>query len=522
MAVRERPTPGSGQGPVMIVVCVALATVVAAMASLNVALPGIARGTRASQTQLAWVVDAYSLIFASLLLPAGAIGDRYGRRRALLVGLVVFGLGSAAAMTVSTANALILLRGVLGLGAALVMPATLSTITTTFPEAQRPRAVATWAGVAGGSAVIGLLATGLLLEVFSWRSLFGLNVVLAAAAIAGTLRFVPESADRHVPRLDVVGALLAVAGLVTLVYSVIEAPNAGWLSGRTAGGIAAGLGVLGGLVAWELRQAHPLLDPRLFRNRAFAAGTLSILAQFFAFFGFIFVLLQYLQLVRGDSALFAAVSMLPMAAAMMSVARRTPRLAARVGARNVCVGGLVLIATGLVVLSRLEATSSYWLIVGGLLPLGAGMGAAMAPATTAITEALPAAKQGIGSAMNDLARELGGALGIAVVGSVLAASYRGHLDLSGQPPALAEQARSSLAVASRLGGAVQAQAQDAFVSGLRAALLCAAAAAVLAAAGVAALLANHGLPASRPLDPPGTARTSEDPRTSTELRRTTT
>ncbi|MEX5633113.1 MFS transporter [Parafrankia sp. FMc2] len=537
MAVRERSgTSGPGQGPVMVVVCVALATVVAAMASLNVALPDIARSTRASQTQLAWVVDAYSLIFSSLLLPAGALGDRYGRRRALLIGLAVFGTGSVVAMTVSTAGALIVLRGVLGLGAALVMPATLSTITATFPEAQRPRAVATWAAVAGGSAVIGLLATGLLLEAFSWRSLFALNVVLAAAAIAGTLRFVPESADRHAPRLDAVGAIVAVVGLVALVYSVIEAPNAGWLSARTLGGIAAGLGVLGGFVAWELRQAHPLLDPRLFRHRAFSAGTLSILVQFFAFFGFIFVVLQYLQLVRGDSALLAAVSMLPMAAAMMPVARQTPRLAAHLGARNVCVAGLVLIATGLVMLSRVDATSSYWLIVAGLVPLGAGMGAAMAPATTAITEALPASKQGVGSAVNDLARELGGALGIAVIGSVLAASYRSSLDLPGQPSALAEQARSSLAVASHLGGAVQAHAQDAFVSGMRTALLCAAVAVTLAAAGVAALLRNHGIPASpaSPASPsspasevseaspvPGAPGAPADARTSDELQPTT-
>ncbi|HEV3294213.1 MAG TPA: MFS transporter, partial [Streptosporangiaceae bacterium] len=220
-------------GAVTAVVCVALATVVAAMASLNVALPEIARSTHATQTQLAWIIDAYSLVFAAMLLPAGAIGDRYGRRLALLAGLSVFGAGSAVAMTAHSATELIALRAVLGLGAALVMPATLSTITGTFASEQRTRAVSVWAAVAGGSAVLGLLTSGLVLEVWSWPSVFGLNVVLAAVALAGTLRFVPESADPHAPRLDVSGAVLVVIGMVALVYSIIEAPSHGWLSERT-------------------------------------------------------------------------------------------------------------------------------------------------------------------------------------------------------------------------------------------------------------------------------------------------
>src|SRR5579863_10692218 len=215
-------------GVVTAVVCLALATVVAAMSSLNVALPGVARATHASQTQLAWVIDAYSLVFASLLLPAGAIGDRYGRRRALIAGLAVFGGASAVAMTAHSAAELIGLRAVMGLGAALVMPATLSTITGTFADEQRTRAVSVWAAVAGGAAVLGLLVSGLVLEVWSWPSVFALNVILAVVAIAGTIRFVPESADKDSPRLDLTGALLAVVGLVALVYSIIEAPSQGW------------------------------------------------------------------------------------------------------------------------------------------------------------------------------------------------------------------------------------------------------------------------------------------------------
>jgi EmrB/QacA subfamily drug resistance transporter len=478
------------QNAVMVVVCIALATVVAATASLNVALPDIARSTHASQTQLEWIIDAYSLIFAAFLLPAGAIGDRYGRRRALVVGLLIFGAGSAVAMTAHSADLLIVLRGVLGFGAALVMPATLSTITSTFPPAERTRAVSVWAGVAGGSAVLGLLASGVLLHFWTWPAVFGLNVILAGLALVGTLRVVPESADSDAPSFDVVGAVVAAVGLLVLVYSIIEAPDHGWLSADTLIGIAMAVVVLYGFVAWERRVAHPMLDPRVFRHRRLAAGSMSILIQFFAFFGFTFIALQYLQLVRGGSPIRAAVSVLPLAATMMPVTRLTPALVARLGARQVCAGGLVLVAAGLFVLAQLDATSSYWLMVAGLVPLGAGMGAAMTPATSAITDALPAAQQGVGSALNDLSRELGGALGIAVIGSILAATYRSHLSLPGVPAPVADHARASLAVAARLGGSVSAQAHTAFISGLHVALLYAAGAALLAAVGVVVLLSS--------------------------------
>ncbi len=238
MKLQKTHTDSPRHGLITAVVCLALAAVVAAMASLNVALPDIARDTHATQTELLWVIDAYSLAFAALLLPGGALGDRYGRRVALIVGLVIFGAGSAVAMTASSATELIALRAILGLGAALVMPATLSTITGTFPPAERGRAVSIWAGVAGGAAVLGLLASGLLLAGFSWRSIFGLNVVLSALALAGTLRFVPESADPDAPRLDLGGAAIAVAALVALVFSVIEAPTYGWLAPRTVVGLA--------------------------------------------------------------------------------------------------------------------------------------------------------------------------------------------------------------------------------------------------------------------------------------------
>jgi EmrB/QacA subfamily drug resistance transporter len=487
MTTTSRPTSTS---MVTAVVCVALGAVAAAMASLNVALPDLARSTQATQTQLEWVIDAYSLVFAALLLPAGALGDRFGRRRALLAGLAVFGTGSAVAMTASSADELIALRAILGLGAALVMPATLSTITGTFPAAARTRAVSVWAAVAGGSALLGLLCTGALLEAFSWRSAFAVNVALSVIAITGTLLFVPESSQPRAPRLDTVGALLAMASLTALVFSIIQAPEAGWAAARTLGGIAAGLAVLAVFAAWELRQEHPMLDLRYFRNRRLSAGSLSIFIQFFAFFGFIFVALQYLQGARGDSPLEAALSMLPMAAVMMPTARITPKLAGRLGARNVCVAGLCLLATGLAVVSRVDTASPYWLLLAGLIPLGVGMGAAMTPATAAITEGLPAEQQGVGSALNDLSREVGGALGIAVVGSIVTAVYRANLHLAGVPAGLADKARGSFALAIHAGGPVKATAATAFADGLHTGLLYAAGAALLAAIAVVALLAR--------------------------------
>ena len=488
--------PGDhGRRVVLLVTCLALATVVSAVASLNVAIPSIARDTQASQTELSWVIDAYALVFAALLLPAGALGDRWGRRKALVLGLVVFGVAAVSAMTRADAHWLIAMRAVLGIGAALVMPATLSTITSTFPAAERAKAVGTWAGVAGASAILGLLTSGLLLEVWSWRAVFGLNVVLAAVAIVGTLRVVPESADPDAAHLDCVGALISFVGLGALVYSIIEAPTNGWSSARTLTGVALGLVVLVGFVLWELGRREPLLDPRLFRHRGFAAGTLSILLQFFAFFGFIFLVLQYLQLVLGDSPLVAALSLVPMAAGMMPSARvLAPRLVARAGAGPASGLGLLLAALALLWLSRLGADASHWPLLVGLVPLGAGMGLAMTPATAAITDALPREKQGIGSAVNDLARELGGALGIAVLGSVLQSVYRSNLELGGLSGPAADQARASLASALHLGPQTAASAQLAFMEGTQTAFLVGCGVLVLAALAVALL---HPRPGAR-------------------------
>jgi Na+/melibiose symporter-like transporter len=274
-----------------------------------------------------------------------------------------------------------------------------------------------------------------------------------------------------------------------VVYSVIEAPKEGWDSPRTLGGLAVGALLLAGFMVWELRQERPLLDPRYFRKRPFAAGTLSITVQFLSFFGFIFVFLQYLQLVRGDSALAAALALLPMPAGLMPAARLAPRLVRRFGTARLCGAGLVMVGASLWWLSRADAATEYWILAVGLFVVGAGMGLAMTPATTAITDALPSAEQGVASAMNDLSRELGGALGIAVLGSVSTSTYRSELDLAATQ--IPEAARESLAVATTLGEPVAGLARNAFVLGMEDALMIAAVTVVAAAVAVVALLSGR-------------------------------
>jgi MFS family permease len=322
--------------------------------------------------------------------------------------------------------------------------------------------------------------------------------------LVGTLRFVPESADPDSPPLDLAGAVIAVLAVVALVVSVIEAPTYGWLAARTVVGLALTVALLAAFVVWELRQVTPLLNPRVFRQRSLSAGSLSIFVQFFAFYGYTFVVIQYLQLVRGDMPLKAAVQVLPLAATVMPASRLAPRLTVRFGTRWVGAAGLTLVAAGLAILSQLGTESSYWLMAGGLVVLGVGMGAAMTPATSAITEALPSAQQGVGSALNDLSREVGGAIGIAVIGSILTSTYSSHVNLIGLSSQVAAKVKASYAIASHLGAPIADRAHVAFVSGMHIALLTAAAAALLAAAAVIILLARRS-PSAVAHEPEGAA-----------------
>src|ERR1043166_3094935 len=441
------------RGLVLRVMCLALMMVVAAVASLNVALPGIARDTGASQTQLQWIVDAYAIVFAALLLPAGAIGDRFGRKPLLVAGLAPFGPASFAALFVDSPGALIAIRAVMGVAAALIMPVTLAVITTVFPPEERGKAVGTWVGVAAGGGVIGLLTSGILLHFFSWPSIFALNVVLAALALAGTLLIVPATRESRPPRLDPIGTLLSVLGLAAIVFGTIEGPDRGWTSPLTLAALVGGFAAVGLFVRWELNRQQPMLDPRNFLRRGFGAGSLSITVQFFAFFGFLFLVLPYLQLVLGYSPLQAATALLPMAAVVIPLSRFAPKIAGRVGVRVTGAVGLGLMATGFIVLSTLGTSASYWHLLAGLLPLGAGMALAGSPATTAIVASLPREKQGVASAINDVSRELGGALGIAVLGSILNTAYRSGVEqhTAALPVGIDDRARESLGAAQAIG-----------------------------------------------------------------------
>ena len=406
------------------------------------------------------------------------------------------------ALFVDSPGALIAIRAVMGVAAALIMPVTLSVITTIFPPEERGKAVGTWVGVAAGGAVIGLLTSGILLHFFSWPSIFALNVVLATVALAGTLLIVPATREARPPRLDPIGTLVSVVALAAIVFGTIEGPERGWGDPVTLAALLGGLAGVALFVVWELKRREPMLDPRNFLRRGFGAGSLSISVQFFALFGFLFLALPFLQLVLGYSPLEAAFALLPMAAVVIPLSRFAPKIAGRVGVRVTGPVGLGLMAIGLVILSTLDGGSSYWHFLVGVIPFGAGAALAGAPATTAIVASLPREKQGVASAINDVSRELGGALGIAILGSVLNSAYRSSVadESSALPPALADQARGSLAAAQAIGNrlgaeSLVAKANDAFVHGFSLALL--AGAAVLIAGAVFVAIRAPGRVESR-------------------------
>ncbi len=423
----EIPPPAqtkSNTGRILFAMSLSLVLVIASMSSLNLSLPALAISVGATNVQLTWIVDAYTLVLAATVLPLGAIGDRYGRRTILLIGTAIFGLAALAAGFMSSPGGIIAARAVMGLGAAMIMPGTLSTITAVFPPEQRARGVAAWAGFAGAGAVAGLLAAGILLELADWQAIFFASAAIALISGAAALKFAPNTMDEHHVALDLPGAALSAIGIGALTYAIIHGGEDGWAAFSVVLALGIGIASLIGFAFWELRQDHPLLDIRVFRNRWFSIGALAVTAQFLAQLGFLFVAMQYLQLILGLSPLQSALGFIPLAVVVLPMSQLAPVLMKRMGARPVIAAGLALLSLGLGAMARLTVDSDYPRFLVSLLVLGVGVAWTATPATTAITSSLPRAKQGVASAVNDTTRELGSALGVAIMGTIYASSYR--------------------------------------------------------------------------------------------------
>jgi len=458
------------------VLCLSLLIVFVGNSSLNVAIPTLSRELHASESQLQWVVAIYSLVFAGLLFTTGALGDRFGRKGTLQLGLLLFLVAAAFATASKHMNQLIASRAVMGAAAALIMPATLSIIINVFPPHERPKAIAIWASVTGAAGALGPVASGFLLVHFWFGAIFLINVPIIIVALVAGHFFVPKSRDPQEARLDPLGAVLSIIGIVALVYGLIEAPSHGWASASTMISFAIAFVVLALFVFWELHASEPMLDMHYFKKPAFSTGTGGMILVFVAMYGVMFLISQYFQLVLGYSPLSAALRLLPIALIMLVVAPTTPRLSARFGAHRVVAFGMLAIAMGFILFGGLKTNTPYWYVVICVIPLTTGIALSMSPMTASIMGAVPARRAGAGSAMNDATRELGAALGIAVLGSIAASRYSAHISpaLKGLKPADQSLSRSSIAgainVASKLSSSASAllkhASATAFVSGI--------------------------------------------------------
>lgn len=464
---------------------------------VNIALPQIAGQVGATNRQLQWIVDAYLLVFTGLLLAAGGLSDRFGRKRGLLVGLAVFGLTSAYAASVSSANGLIVARGLMGIGAALIFPTTLAIITNLFTvPKERAAAIGIWSAVSGMGVAAGPITGGWLLGHYWWGSIFLVNVPVVIVAAIATFLLIPESRDASTPRFDIIGLVLSIAAIGALVFTIIEAPEFGWLDGRTIAGFVVSVLLLAGFVAYENRVEHPLLPVRIFRDLRFTAASVSVTAAFFALFGFIFLITQYFQIIRGYSPLSAGVRTLPVAFSIAAASVLSPKLVNAIGTKWVVAGGLTLMASGFFWVGFASTTTPYLEIVGQMVLLGLGLGSTTAPATESIMGSLSLDKAGIGSAVNDTTRELGGTLGVAVIGSIFSSVYINSIKgggAFGALPAEAQEAtKDSVVAAARVaqqlgpnGAGFFREVSTAFLSGL--ATSCFVAAGVAAAGSLFAL-----------------------------------
>ena len=469
---------------------------------MNVALPSIQEELGVSGSTLQWIVDAYMLAFAGLLLAAGNVGDRRGRKRALQAGLLIFGLASVAGAFSASGGQLIAARAAMGIGGALIMPSTLSIIMDVFPQEERGKATSVWAGMAAIGVGLGPLIGGTLIEISSWPAVFWINVPIVLAALVLGFRLVPESRDPNPGALDTPGVLLSIAGLGAFVWAVIEAPGRGWTDGLVLGAFAAAL-VLGVLfVRRQLHARDPLLDMGLFKRPAFSLGSLAISSAFFALFGMIFLMTQYLQLVQGRSAIETGLVMLPLAFGLVIGSGLSNKINRKLGTPRQLFGALILVALVIGGVALWQPDTPVWVVALFFFVLPLGMGNVMAPGTTAVMSAVPEAKAGVGSAMNDLNRQVAGALGVAVIGSVSSSVYSSKVESAtadlphGAANAATDSVGGATAVAAHLpaaaGDALAAAAGSAFTDAMGLALLVGSAIALVGAVLVKRYLPDEG------------------------------
>jgi DHA2 family multidrug resistance protein-like MFS transporter len=513
------PEPQRSPWLILAVLCVSVFVIVVDGTIVNVALPTFVSELGATTSQLQWIVDAYVLVFAGLLMAAGSLGDRVGRKGVLLVGMALFAATSAMCAFADGPGELIAWRAAMGVGAALIFPATLAILVNVFPDPrQRAVAISIWAATSGLAVALGPVSGGLLLEHFWWGSVFIVNVPIIAIAVVAIATVVPSSRDSTMHRFDPIGIVLSVAGIGVLVWSLIEGPHHGWLSATGIAAVALALALLWSFVAWERRSDHPMLDVSVFTDMRFTAGSLSVTFAFFGLFGFIFMVTQYFQFVRGYSTLGAGVRTVPFAVFTGTAAPLSAALVRRFGTKAIVATGLAMMAIGFLWTTTNLVETSYLLIVGQMFFMGFGLGLVNAPATESILGALPPDKAGVGSAVNDTARELGGTFGVAVVGSLFASVYASRLGelLTGSPvpndaiDIAKESAGAGFAVAQQTGATAGADAgafvgnavDQAFMSGFHAGSYVAA-----GVVAVGALLAWRFLP----------ARSSEDAIESTDV-----
>ncbi|WP_199752401.1 MFS transporter [Actinoplanes sp. ATCC 53533] len=434
----------------LLVLCLSLLMIVMANTALTVAAPSMTADLGLSSSDLQWVIDGYTIPYAALMLLFAAIGDRYSRRGALILGLVIFGGGAVLGALVDGAVGVIAARAVMGVGAALIMPATLSLLAATFPRAERTKAITLWTATAGFAIAAGPLVAGLLLAHYTWSATFLINVPVVGLAVVGALVLVPPSRAVRQHRIDYIGGLLSVVWISALVYTLIEVPYSGWDTRAITATAVAGAGLVA-FVLWELRHPHPLLDMRRFANRRFTGANLAVVLFFLVVFGAFFYLTQYLQFVLGHDALATGLRMLPLAGAVFAGSALTGYLTPKLGMRITILVGMLGGTAALVLLTQVDAASSYGDLVAPLIILGLAIGLALAPCTDAIMSAFPESELGVGSAVNDTSTELGGAIGIAILGSLLSTSYAAHL--------------SDATTGSRLPAEALSQAQDSVGAG---------------------------------------------------------